>query len=370
MAVVTYKCPNCDGGLIFDAESQKFHCEYCLSYFTEEELVKAGQAKSEEQKAESTESAEDTESTESTESAQETESETQNDSDDFQGYVYTCPSCGAEVIVSSTTAASHCCFCHNPVLISGRLEGEFKPDCIIPFAIDQDEAVDRFFQWLKKKWFVPKNFFSKKQLAKISGVYFPYWVANCDAQAQINASAKKVRSWRSGNTRYTETSTYSVARGGDIKFKDISKNALSKANKVLAENVQPFDYSDVKDFNMAYLSGFEAEKRDIESEEIEGQVKEEVVDYSAQILRDKISGYDSVFVTEKSASMNIDWRYALVPVWLMTFKNGGKDYFYAMNGQTGTTCGKLPLSRSKLAILFAAVFVPVALFILNFGGVI
>lgn len=68
--------------------------------------------------------------------------------------------------------------------------------------------------------------------------------------------------------------------------------------------------------------------------------------------------------------MNIDWRYALVPVWLMTFKNGGKDYFYAMNGQTGTTCGKLPLSRSKLAILFAAVFVPVALFILNFGGVI
>lgn len=92
MAVVTYKCPNCDGGLIFDAESQKFHCEYCLSYFTEEELVKAGQAKSEEQKAESTESAEDTESNES---AQEPESETQNDSDDFQGYVYTCPSCGA-----------------------------------------------------------------------------------------------------------------------------------------------------------------------------------------------------------------------------------------------------------------------------------
>ena len=38
MAVITYKCPNCDGGLIFDPESQKFHCEYCLSSFSEEEL--------------------------------------------------------------------------------------------------------------------------------------------------------------------------------------------------------------------------------------------------------------------------------------------------------------------------------------------
>lgn len=367
MAVVTYKCPNCDGGLIFDAESQKFHCEYCLSYFTEEELVKAGQAKTEEKIEESAESAK---GTDSTECAQEPESEAQNDSDDFQGYVYTCPSCGAEVVVSSTTAASHCCFCHNPVLISGRLEGNFKPDCIIPFAIDQDEAVERFFQWFKKKWFVPKNFFSKKQISKISGVYFPYWVANCDAQAQINASATKVRSWRSGNMRYTETSTYSVVRAGDIKFRDISKNALSKANKVLAENVQPFDYSDVKDFNMAYLSGFEAEKRDIESAEIEGQVRDDVVDYSAQLLRDTISGYDTVSLTGKEANMNINWRYALVPVWLMTFKSGGKDYFYAMNGQNGTTCGKLPLSRSRLAILFASVFVSVALIILNFGGAV
>ncbi len=361
MAVVTYKCPNCDGGLIFDAESQKFHCEYCLSYFTEEELKEAEQAKAEEKLDES---AGDT-------AAEEGEDKTPSeDGDEFKAYVYTCPSCGAEVVVDSTTAASQCCFCHNPVVISGRLEGNFKPDCIIPFVIDQDEAVERFFQWFKKKWFVPKGFFTKKELKKISGVYFPYWVCDCDSDAQINARAKKVRSWRSGDMRYTETSTYAVVRAGDIKFKDLSKNALNKANKELAENVQPFDFSQVKDFNMAYLSGFGAEKRDIESEELRQQVTDEVADYSADVLRGTISGYDSVFVTEKKANVSINWRYALVPVWLMTFKNNGKDYFYAMNGQSGMTCGKLPLSRSKLGILFFSVFAAVALFILNFGGVI
>ena len=38
MAAITYKCPNCDGGLIFDPSSQKYHCEFCLSDFTQEEL--------------------------------------------------------------------------------------------------------------------------------------------------------------------------------------------------------------------------------------------------------------------------------------------------------------------------------------------
>ena len=38
MNTITYKCPNCDGGLVFDPKSQKFKCEYCLSEFTEGEL--------------------------------------------------------------------------------------------------------------------------------------------------------------------------------------------------------------------------------------------------------------------------------------------------------------------------------------------
>ena len=38
MGVITYKCPNCGGGLTFNAEKQKYKCEYCLSEFSQEEL--------------------------------------------------------------------------------------------------------------------------------------------------------------------------------------------------------------------------------------------------------------------------------------------------------------------------------------------
>ena len=38
MAVISFKCPNCDGELIFDPATQKYKCEYCNSLFTQEEL--------------------------------------------------------------------------------------------------------------------------------------------------------------------------------------------------------------------------------------------------------------------------------------------------------------------------------------------
>ncbi len=36
--VLTHKCPNCGGPLLFEPKNQKFHCEYCGSTFTEQEV--------------------------------------------------------------------------------------------------------------------------------------------------------------------------------------------------------------------------------------------------------------------------------------------------------------------------------------------
>ena len=51
----------------------------------------------------------------------------------------------------------------------------------------------------------------------------------------------------------------------------------------------------------------------------------------------------------------------------MTFRYQNELYYYAMNGQTGKTCGKLPVSYKKLALLFAGIALPIAI-LLGFGG--
>ena len=42
MPVLIYKCPNCDGDVRFDPESQGFKCEYCESVFSQEAGLKDG----------------------------------------------------------------------------------------------------------------------------------------------------------------------------------------------------------------------------------------------------------------------------------------------------------------------------------------
>ena len=144
MALVSYKCPNCGGSVVFDPKKQKFCCEFCMSEFTEEEMKAAALSSTE---TSGVQDGGDTSGTAGTESQAEsgvnakagTETGADQISDMAQSgrtgstdqkedaLVYICPSCGAEVVTDATTAATFCYYCHNPVVLSGKLSGEFLP---------------------------------------------------------------------------------------------------------------------------------------------------------------------------------------------------------------------------------------------------
>ena len=96
-------------------------------------------------------------------------------------------------MTDETTAASFCYYCHNPVVLAGRMTGGYHPDFVIPFAIDRDKAVEIFTQWIGKKKYVPNAFFSKDQIEKISGVYFPYWLYSCQVDGDMEAEGTKIK---------------------------------------------------------------------------------------------------------------------------------------------------------------------------------
>ena len=51
-------------------------------------------------------------------------------------------------------------------------------------------------------------------------------------------------------------------------------------------------------------------------------------------------------------------HYALLPVWMLNTRWNGKNYMFAMNGQTGKMVGDLPTSKGKFWGLFAAIAAP------------
>lgn len=368
MAVITHKCPNCDAPLRFLPEKQIFHCDYCLMEYTVEEMekIEAAQAAASAAAGVDTHEAEIPagEAIDSTKTAQSTAPKFETDEAQPEVSAYSCPNCGAEIMVDTTTAATYCYYCHSPVVLQGRLEGAYLPDAVIPFKISHDEAVERFLAWVKKKRFVPKEFFNAEQIEKLNGVYFPFWDLDYTLDAEMDATATRIRTWDMGDMRYTETKYYDIHRDGKIQMDDIVKNALNKSNRKLVDGVQPFDQKELKPFTSAYFSGFMAERRDRELSEFEPELAREVQQYSRNLMQKSIGGgYNQI--TVKNFRADVDDRkehYLLFPVWTLTYRKSDKKddkiYYYAMNGQTGKVCGELPVSMKKLLGLFAAVALP------------
>lgn len=287
--------------------------------------------------------------------------------------LYTCPSCGAQIVTDATTAATFCYYCHNPVVLSGRLEGSYHPDFVIPFQMDRKKAQEVFSQWIAKKRFVPREFYSPKQIETMTGVYFPYWLFSCKVEAALQGQGTSVRTWSAGNLRYTETKIYDIARQGTVDVNNVARNALKKANRRLVDGVQPFEIGEMQNFSMGYLSGFMAENRDMERAAFEMEVSQEVRDFAVSGLKSQGNSYNRVQITNQRADISEgSWQYALLPVWTLTYKDrkNGKIYYFAMNGQSGKVCGELPVDKVKLLVLFASIFLPLLTILLIVGYII
>ena len=80
----------------------------------------------------------------------------------------------------------------------------------------------------------------------------------------------------SGRYQYTETQTYDILREGDMEVSHVTRNALKKANRELVEGVLPYDMKQLEPFTPGYLSGFVAERRDMEEQDFSADVCSEV----------------------------------------------------------------------------------------------
>ncbi len=328
MPAFTYKCPACGNALKFEPNSGSFACEFCGTTYDKAYLDKLdGKAYGQEKTSAGT-----------------------SEVGGGEQYLYHCPSCGAELTTSATTAATMCYYCHNPVVIVGRLEDAFRPDALLPFKYDKQGAKDRFFKWIRKKRYVPSSFIQQESVERLSGVYYPYWLADYEASASFTGEGQIVTHTTTARHYITTTKYYSVSRDADISFRNIQRSALQKADRKLSDAVHPYQLDEMVDFAPSYLSGFVAEKRDVAKEAISANVEAELQGY-AQPLIASGTPYTSLVGSTTMKLKGNRYRYALLPAFVLTYRGEkGEMYYYAMNGQTGEVCGVLPLDKKKLLL--------------------
>ena len=321
-ALLEYECPSCGGGLQFDPDLQKVKCPYCETEFEMSALT--------DREAPPT--------------------ETVN--------AYICQSCGGEVLCDDTTAATHCPYCDSPVVMRERLTGTIRPDLVIPFKLDKEAAKAALTKHISGKVLLPKCFKAENRIDRIQGLYVPFWLYDAETDADISYRTTRVRHWSDANYNYTETKYYDVRRAGTMQFEAVPVDASTKMADALMESIEPYDLSQAVEFQSAYLTGFLADRYDVPAEEAKTRAEERICKSTADTIRDTVDGYTTV--AQQSEQIRITdsrVRYGLLPVWILSTKYKGKDYTFAMNGQTGKMVGDLPVDKTAYWLWFAGISV-------------
>lgn len=334
MAVIQeYKCPCCGGTIEFDILSQKMKCPYCDTEFELEAL-------------------------EGYEQDLQMDAEDEMNWDTGEGHVwgakesenmniFVCETCGGEIIADANTAATDCPYCNNHVVLKGRLTGALKPDLVIPFKLDKKAAKAAYLNHLEGKKLLPPVFKDENHINEIKGVYVPFWLFDAEADANIRYKATKIRAWSDSNYDYTETSYFSVVRAGHLGFEGVPVDGASKMPDELMESIEPFDLSQAVDFKTAYLSGYLADKYDVDADHSIDRANHRIRVSTAEAFGNTVRGYASVQTESNSIQLkNAKTRYALLPVWVLNTTWNDQKYTFVMNGQTGKLVGDLPSDPS------------------------
>ena len=327
-----YKCPCCDGAIEFNSTVQKMKCPYCDSEFEIETLL-----------------AYDTEL-----NSQHPENMTWDaapgnqwqEEEESKLRIYCCSTCGGEIVANETTGATECPFCGNPVVMTGQFSGNLKPDLVIPFKYDKKAAVAALQNHYKGKVLLPKVFKDQNHIREVKGLYVPVWLFDTDADAHVRYKTTRVHCWSDGNYDYTETSHYLVVRAGGIGFENVPVDGSSKMDDALMESIEPYDLTGAVDFQTAYLSGYLADKYDVDSETSIERANERIRQSTEDAFASTVVGYTSVVPMNSNINLhNGQVRYALYPVWILNTVWNGEKFTFAMNGQTGKMAGNLPMDK-------------------------
>lgn len=337
--MIEYKCPCCGGGVEFNASLQKLKCPYCETEFD----MDAVEALEEENQKE------DNQFDFNLDAGQEWGEDEQNGMS-----IYTCNSCGGQIIGDDTMGASKCPYCDNPIVLTGQFSGELKPDCIIPFKINKETAKGIFKKHLEDKKLLPKEFRDYNRIEEIKGLYVPFWLFDTKVGAVVNYRCTKLgRKWSKGDYDYTEYLHYAVKRVGDVTFEHIPVDGSSKMPNDMMESLEPYYFNEIVDFKTVYMAGYCADKYDVNVEDSIGCLTDRVTKTTERVMSDTVRGYMTVSPVNSSIQVKESTsKYALLPVWVMTVLWNQERYIVAVNGQTGKFVGNLPVGKQEEKALF------------------
>jgi len=296
-----------------------------------------------------------------------------------------CENCGATTTFQPGQVAGLCAFCGSGKVVEAESAVNLiRPESLIPFCVKRDEAVQLFRKWISGLWFRPNNLKHAGQLAKISGVYLPFWTFDAFVSSHWTADAgyhyyeteHYTEQDSEGNTvqktRQVQKTRWVPASGArQDTFDDELVCASTGLPSNLIQDVCPFDLNRLAPYDAGYLAGFVAEEYQVDLQEGWGSAKQRMEgEVEGRCARD-VPGDTHRNLRVNSAFSQMTYKHLLLPVWVAAYLYNNQTYRFLVNGQTGETSGEAPLSWWKISgvvLLVALLALLFRLFAPGFNG--
>jgi len=361
MALDVHKCPKCSSiNISYDSLSHKYKCNNCGNVFSFEE-------KSENNLFNSLETF-------------------QNNSVNITSnslVSYKCPNCLTSFITHSSTIKKVCPWCNYEVSDKDIINSLNTEDFILPFSVSKEDAETEMKKFVdSRSLFANPKFKSNFSVENIKCVYFPYLVANYNANANFKGFGEKnVKSYSmkfdNGKTHETkevyDADLFSIDRSFDISINGLLSSISNIDSNDTFNDIIPFDIENVNSFNPNFLINYSAFLSNINIDSSKEKLKVNARSITRHNFNDTITGYDRG-VRLENMSFNIisaDYKKVYLPVYFYSYsdaKDGkGNTYYVILNGRNKSVSGNVPFYIPRV-ILFTAILLVLSLLLGKFSS--
>lgn len=275
-----------------------------------------------------------------------------------------CQSCQAISVFDPTRVGQRCDFCGSAALVPyEEIKEVFRPESLLPMKLAESQVRDSIRRWYGSRWFAPNKLKSGAMTDTVHGIYIPYWTFDAQVHADWTAESGYyyyvTESYQDSNgntqTRQVQKIRWQSSAGSLNHFFDDELIPASKGvQEAMLRQVEPFPTKELTPYNAGFLSGWVVERYQIDLVAAAQASRAQMDQKLERLCASQVPGD-----THRNLQVFADYagqtfKHILVPIWLLSYNYGPRNFQVVINGYTGAIAGQYPKSWIKITLAVLA----------------
>ena len=276
-----------------------------------------------------------------------------------------CQSCQAISVFDPQRVGQRCDFCGSSALVPyEELKEAFRPESLLPMKVSETQVRESIRRWYGSRWFAPNQLRRAALTDIVKGLYIPYWTFDAQVAADWTAESGyyyyEQETYRDSNgelkTRQVQKIRWQPSSGHvDHFFDDELVPASRGVQPDMLRRIEPFPTKELTPYQPGFLSGWVVERYQIDLGAAAHAARQQMDAELRQMCGSQVPGD-----TYRDLQVDADYsgqtfKHILVPIWLLTYNYGTRNFQVVINGYTGTIAGRYPKSWIKITLAVLAV---------------